>query len=148
MIRDEDIKDILKKYRTIAVYGMSKNQEKAAHYVPAFLLGKGYAIIPVNPTADEIIKLKCYADLKNIAEQIDILQVFRPSAQVPEVVQEALDRKRVRGDIAVIWLQDGIYNEEARKRAEQAGIIFIQDRCMMKEFKRFFSQEKSEHKLL
>ena len=136
MIRDEDIKDIFKKYRTIAVYGMSKNEEKAAHYVPSFLLGKGYAIIPVNPTADEIINLKCYAGLKDIAERIDILQVFRPSAQVPDVVKEALDRKKARGDIEVIWLQDGIYNEDARKLAEQAGIIFIQDRCMMKEFKR------------
>ena len=136
MIRDEDIKDIFKKYRTIAVYGMSKNEEKAAHYVPSFLLGKGYAIIPVNLTADEIINLKCYAGLKDIAEQIDILQVFRPSAKVPDVVKEALDRKKARGDIAVIWLQDGIYNEEACKLAEQAGIIFIQDRCMMKEFKR------------
>jgi hypothetical protein len=136
MIRDEDIKDIFKKYRTIAVYGMSKNKEKAAYYVPSFLLGKGYAIIPVNPTSDEIINLKCYAGLKDIAERIDILQVFRPSAQVPDVVKEALDRKKARGDIEVIWLQDGIYNDEARKLAEQAGIIFIQDRCMMKELKR------------
>jgi predicted CoA-binding protein len=136
MITDYMLKDIFKKYRTIAVYGMSKSREKAAHYVPAFLLGKGYAIIPVNPTADEIINLKCYSGLKDIAQQIDILQVFRPSAQVPAVVQEALDRKKARGDIKVIWLQDGIYNEEARKLAEQAGITFIQDRCMMKEFKR------------
>jgi predicted CoA-binding protein len=136
MIRDEDIKNIFKKYHTIAVYGMSKSEGKAAHYVPAFLLGKGYVIIPVNPAAGEIINLKCYTGLKDIAEQIDILQVFRPSAQVPGVVREALDRKKVRGDIEVIWLQDGIYNEEARKLAEQAGILFIQDRCMMKEFKR------------
>ena len=136
MIRDEDIKDIFKKYRTIAVYGMSKSQEKAAHYVPAFLSKKGYAIIPVNPTADEILHLHCYARLIDIAEQIDILEVFRPSAQVPDVVKEALDRKKARGDIEVIWLQDGIYNEEACKLAEQAEIIFIQDRCMMKEFKR------------
>jgi len=136
MINDADIKDIFKKYHTIAVYGMSKSQEKAANYVPAFLLGKGYAIIPVNPTADEILHLQCHARLIDIAEQIDILEVFRPSAQVPDVVKEALDRKKARGDIAVIWLQDGIYNDEARKLAEQAGIIFIQDRCMMKEFKR------------
>jgi len=136
MIRDEDIKNIFKRYRCIAVYGMSKNEEKAANYVPSFLLGKGYAIIPVNPTSDEIINLKCYAGLKDISVQIDILQVFRPSAQVPDLVKEALDRKKARGDIEVIWLQDGIYNDEARKLAEQAGIIFIQDRCMMKELKR------------
>ena len=143
MIKDADIKNIFSKYRTIAVCGMSKNEEKAAYYVPAFLFAKGYAIIPVNPTADEIINLKCYAGLKDIAEHIDILQVFRPSAQVPNVVKEALDRKKARGDIEVIWLQDGIYNDEARMLADQDEIIFIQDRCMMKEYKRLFSQNIS-----
>ena len=142
MLTDNTVRDILKKYHTIAVYGMSKSQEKAAHYVPAFLLGKGYAIIPVNPTADEILHLHCYSRLIDIAEQIDILEVFRPSAQVPDVVKEALDRKRARGDIAVIWLQDGIYNEKACKLAEQAGIIFIQDRCMMKEYKRLSPKQE------
>ena len=143
MIKDADIKDIFSKYRTIAVCGMSKNEEKAAYYVPAFLFAKGYAIIPVNPTAEEILHLHCYPRLIDIVEQIDILEVFRPSAQVPDVVQEALDRKKMRGDIEVIWLQDGIYNDEARMFAEQDGIIFIQDRCMMKEYKRLFSQNKS-----
>ena len=70
---------------------MSKSEEKPAHYVPAFLLGKGYAIIPVNPSADSIINLKSYACLRDIAERIDVLEVFRPSAQVPDVVREALD---------------------------------------------------------
>ena len=69
-----------------------------------------------------------------------MLQVFRPSAQVPDVVREALERRRERGDIEVIWLQDGIYNEEARKLAEQAGITVIQDRCMRQEYKRLMPQ--------
>ena len=143
MLTDKDIQGILEKYHSIAVYGMSKSKEKPAHYVPAFLLSKGYAIIPVNPSADTIINLKSYASLKDIPERIDVLEVFRPSAQVPDVVREALERRQERGDIAVIWLQDGIYNEEARKLAEQAGITVIQDRCMMKEFKRLMPRNNS-----
>jgi len=143
MLTDKDIQGILEKYHSIAVYGMSKSEEKPAHYVPAFLLSKGYAIIPVNPSTDSIINLKSYASLKDIPERIDVLEVFRPSAQVPDVVREALERRQERGDIAVIWLQDGIYNEEARKLAEQAGITVIQDRCMMKEFKRLMPHHNS-----
>jgi uncharacterized protein len=140
MITDAIIKDVLQRYKTIAVYGMSSSSEKPAHYVPAFLLAKGYAIIPVNPSADTIGNLKSYACLRDIPGQIDVLEVFRPSAQVPDVVREALERRAERGDIAVIWLQDGIYNEEAGRLAEQAGITIIQDRCMMKEFKRLMPQ--------
>ena len=143
MLTDRDIQGILEKYHSIAVCGMSKSEEKSAHYVPAFLLSKGYAIIPVNPSADSIINLKSYASLRDIPERIDVLEVFRPSAQVPDVVREALERRQERGDIAVIWLHDGIYNEEARKLAEQAGITVIQDRCMMKEFKRLMPHHNS-----
>ena len=143
MLTDKDIQGILEKYHSIAVCGMSKSEEKPAHYVPAFLLSKGYAIIPVNPSADTIINLKSYASLRDIPERIDVLEVFRPSAQVPDVVREALERRQERGDIEVIWLQDGIYNEEARKLAEQAGITVIQDRCMMKEFKRLMPHHNS-----
>jgi hypothetical protein len=142
MITDAIIKNVFQQYKTIAVYGMSTKQDQPAHYVPAFLLGKGYAIIPVNPSADMIVNLKSYACLRDIPGRVDVLQVFRPSAQVPDVVREALERRTERGDIAVIWLQDGIYNEEARKLAEQAGINVIQDRCMMHEFKRLMPQQK------
>ena len=142
MITDAVIKDVLQKYRTIAVYGMSKNEDDPAHYVPAFLLAKGYVIIPVNPSADSIIDVTSYACLRDIPGRIEVLEVFRPSAQVPDVVREALERRKERGDIEVIWLQDGIYHEEARKLAERAGILVIQDRCMMNEFKRLMPQQK------
>jgi predicted CoA-binding protein len=136
MITDAMIKDVFQKYKTIAVYGMSTREDKPAHYVPAFLLGKGYAIIPVNASADTILNMPSYACLRDIPVRIDVLAVFRPSAQVPAVVREALERRREQGDIEVIWLQDGIYNEAAAKLAEQAGIIVIQDRCMRHEFQR------------
>jgi predicted CoA-binding protein len=108
--------------------------------VPAYLLSKGYDIIPVNPYVDKIVGRKSYPNLKDIQEKIDIIEVFRPSDRVLDVVKEALVRKEERGDIAVIWLQEGIQNEEARKLAEEAGIVFVQDRCMYKEFKRLFPE--------
>jgi predicted CoA-binding protein len=138
MITDKDIKEIFEKYRTIAVYGMSKNQEKPSHYVPAFLHAKGYTIIPVNPSADEIINLKCYSSLKDIPVNVDIVEVFRPSDQVLDVVNEALERNKEKKDIFIIWLQEGIYNNEAKKLAEDAGLIFVDSRCMYKDYKHIF----------
>ena len=140
MTKDELIREIFQRYRNVAVYGMSRDPGEPAHSVPAYLLSKGYNVIPVNPYADEIIGRKSYPDLKEIEERIDIVEVFRPSADVVDVVKQALARKKERGDIAVIWLQEGIENEEARELAEEMGIVFIQDRCMYKEFRRLFPE--------
>lgn len=129
------IREIFEKYKAVAVYGMSKNPAKPSNYVPAFLKQNGYVIIPVNPTADEIDGMKCYHKLADIPEEIDILNVFRPSEQALSVVEEAIERRNLKGDIRVVWLQEGIESEEARALAEANGIVFIQDRCMMKEFK-------------
>jgi hypothetical protein len=129
-LSDEELRDILEKYRRVAVYGMSRNPGKAAHDVPAFLSKQGYQIIPVNPNAGTIDGKTSYGSLRDIPETIDILEVFRPSEQVLAVVKEAVERKKARGDIAVVWLQQGIRSEEARKIAEGAGILFVQDRCM------------------
>jgi predicted CoA-binding protein len=127
---DEKIQTLLKKHRTIAVYGMSRDQKKAANYVPLFLEEKGYRIIPVNPRIGEIEGKRSYAALMDVPDKIDILEVFRPSDQVLEVVKEAVERRRIRGDVPVVWLQKGIRNGAAGKLAEAAGIVFIEDRCM------------------
>ncbi len=136
MIRDEDIRTILNTAHTIAVYGMSQDTQKPAHYVPAFLLRQGYVIIPINPAAEVILNLPCYKRLIDIPAPIDMLAVFRPAAEVMQIINDAINRKNMRGDIGVIWLQDGIYNEPARQVAENAGMVVIQDRCLMKEYKR------------
>lgn len=141
MVSDDDIKRILTKYKKIAVVGMSKSGSKAAHIVPAFMFSKGYEIIPVNPTADKIMNLKCYPSLGEVTEEIEIVNVFRPSSEALGIVKEALRRKKVRGDISVIWLQEGIRDEEARKLAEEGGMIFVQDRCIYKEYRWAFPEE-------
>jgi predicted CoA-binding protein len=140
MDTDQFIRKVFETCRTIGVYGMSKNPEKPAHYVPAFLLSKGYIIIPVNPYADQIIGRRCYPHLRDVQEDIDILQVFRPSERVPAVMREAVARREERQDISVVWLQEGIHNTEAQRIAGEAGIVCIQDRCMQKEFKRLFPE--------
>jgi len=140
METDQIIRRTLETCRTIGVYGMSKNPKKPAHYVPLFLLSKGYTIIPINPNAAQIIGQRCYPHLRHVREKIDILQVFRPSEQVPSVMREAVARREERRDISVVWLQEGIHNTEAKRIAEEAGIVCIQDRCMQKEFKKLFPE--------
>ncbi|MDQ1265370.1 MAG: uncharacterized protein QG635_520 [Bacteroidota bacterium] len=133
-----NIHEILQNNKTVAVYGMSKSFGKAANIVPMFLKGQGYNIIPINPTTDEINGIKCYQSLADVTENIDILDVFRPSEQAAAVVREAVERRKAKGDIQVIWLQEGITSEEGSHLAEESGILFVQDKCMLKEYERYF----------
>jgi hypothetical protein len=121
---------------------MSNDEEKPSHHVPAYLQTRGYTIIPVHPSAHEILNRTCYASLNDIPVSIDIVAIFRPSAQVPAVVREAPERKKQQGDISVIWLQEGIYSDEAKKSAEDAGVLFIESRCMYKDYKHIFAGQK------
>ena len=127
---DEQIREILSLSK-VAVVGMSKNSSKAAHYVPKYLSDNGYDITPVNPTTDEILGKKCFSSVSEIDEEIDIVDVFRPSDQVLPVIQEAIKKKP-----KVIWLQEGIHNAEAEELARKAGIKVIFNRCMLAEHQR------------
>lgn len=129
---DEQIKKIYT-LKNIAVVGMSKNSEKAAHYVPKYLAEQGYNVIPVNPTTDEILGKKCYQSLLEVPILVDIVDVFRPSDQVKSVVEEAVKIKP-----RVIWLQEGIHDPEAESLAKRAGIDVVFNRCMLAEHKRLF----------
>jgi len=129
---DEEIKQIFS-LKNVAVIGMSKYQEKAAHYVPKYLSQNGYNIIPVNPTADKILDKKCYPSVEDVPEPIDIVDVFRPSDQVLPVVQQAIKKKP-----KVIWLQEGIHNAEAEDLARKEGIKVVFNRCMLAEHQRLF----------
>lgn len=129
---DEQMKKIYA-LKNIAVVGMSKNPEKAAHYVPKYLTEQGYNIIPVNPTADEILGKKCYPSLLDIPVLIDIIDVFRPSDQIKPVVEEAIKIKP-----KVVWLQEGIHDPEAESLAKKAGIDVVFNRCMLAEHQRLF----------
>lgn len=127
---DEQIREILS-LNKVAVVGMSKDSSKAAHYVPKYLSENGYDITPVNPTAAEILGKKCYSSISEIDEEIDIVDVFRPSDQVMPVIRESIKKKP-----KVIWLQQGIHNSEAEDLAKKAGIKVIFNRCMLAEHQR------------
>jgi predicted CoA-binding protein len=129
---DDEIRTIYS-MKNIAVVGMSKNPDKAAHYVPKYLLEHGFNVIPVNPTSVEILGRTCYSNLLDISQEIDIVDVFRPSDQVMPVVEEAIKIKP-----KVIWLQEGIHNPEAEKIALKAGIDVVYNRCMLAEHQRLF----------
>jgi len=127
---DEQIRDILS-LKKVAVIGMSKNSSKAAHYVPKYLSDNGYDIIPVNPTTEEILGKKCYDSVSKVDEEIEIVDIFRPSDQVLPFVQEAIKKKP-----KVIWLQEGIHNSEAEELARKEGIKVVYNRCMLAEHQR------------
>ncbi len=136
MEKDSHTDEQIRKFyslKNIAVVGMSKYPEKAAHYVPKYLADKGYNIIPVNPTADEIMGKKCYHEINEVNESIDIVDVFRPSDQVFPVVEAAIKKKP-----KLIWLQEGIHNQEAEELARNAGIEVVFNRCMLAEHERLF----------
>ena len=129
---DEQIRKIYD-LKNIAVVGMSKNPVKAAHYVPKYLKERGFSIIPVNPTADEILGLRCYHSLSQISGAVDIVDIFRPSEEVGPVIEEAIKLRPT-----VIWLQEGTHNTEAESKAKDAGIDLVFNRCMLAEHQRLF----------
>jgi predicted CoA-binding protein len=126
--------DYLKKYKTIAVYGFSKNPEKLAHSIPVFLKSRGYKVIGINPQKFEVEGIPVYQKLMDIPDEIEILNVFRPSEHCLDVAKEAVERRKARGDIKVMWLQEGIVNDEAKKLAEENGIEFVQDTCIYRAY--------------
>ena len=127
----EEIFDILKKHKRVAVIGMSKNPEKDAYSIPEFLIKNGYEVVPVNPTADEILGKKAYKRLGDVPGDVDIVNVFRPSEDVPNYVQDVIQKKP-----QVFWEQLGIHNVEAEEKIAEKGIRIVYDRCMMQEFRK------------
>ncbi|MFL6377565.1 MAG: CoA-binding protein [Nitrososphaeraceae archaeon] len=134
---DSEIKNIYR-LKNIAVVGMSKSEEKAGHFVPKYLIEHGYNIIPVNPTITEVLGRKSYPTIADIPEKIDIVDIFRRSEDVPAVIDDAINKK---DEIRVIWMQSGIYNENAENKAKQNAIDVVYNRCMMEEHRRLFSGE-------
>ena len=143
---DDQIKNILKNSKTIAMVGISSEKKgedpknlkrKPANVVMKYMQGFGYKVIPVNPFAvgEKIRGEIVVADLENISEQIDIIDVFRPSREAPAIAEQA-----VKIGSKVLWLQYGIKNEEAEKIAEKANISFISNRCIKQEYQRLFEK--------
>ncbi len=128
---ETNIERILREARTIAVVGLSPKPDRPSFGVAEYLQQRGYRIIPVNPTVDQVLGEKSYPDLKSVPEKIDVVDIFRRPEDVPPVVEEA-----IQVGARAIWMQEGIINEAAAARARQAGLDVVMDRCMLKEHQR------------
>lgn len=125
MNSEKEMKEILLSAKTVASVGLSSNPAKESFGIVQYLKDQGYKIIPVNPTATEIMGQKAYPDLSSIPETVDVVQVFRKSEDVPPVVEDAI---KIRAK--VVWMQEGIVNEEAAQKARDAGLKVVMDACM------------------
>ena len=141
VLSSEEIKFILEKYKTIAVVGLSWNPAKDSYKVAKYLKTEGYRIIPVNPFAEVILGEECYKSLLDVPETIEIVVIFRSAKDVLPTVDEAIELKKKLGNPRVIWMQLGIVNEKAARRARNAGLTVLMDRCIMAEHKRLSTKE-------
>ena len=125
---DQKIKEILQKYKKVAVVGLSSDPVRPSNAVARYLQGRGYKIIPVNPKETEILGERAYPDLTSIPEKMEIVDIFRKPEHVPAIVEEA-----IKVGTKVIWMQEGVVDHTAANLASQKGITVIMDRCMAKE---------------
>lgn len=122
---DDQLADIYRSTRTIAVVGASTDESKAAHRIPAYLQSRGFRIIPVNPGSEEVLGEQAVGSLTEIAGPVDVVDVFRPSEEAPDIAREA-----VAVGAKVLWLQEGIESEEAAEIARDGGLAVVMDTCM------------------
>lgn len=137
------IKEILTKYKTVAIVGLSREPAKESYEVGVYLKNHGFHIIPVNPFADEILGEKSYKSLLDMPtetqKEIEVVDIFRRPEDVPAVVEDAVKLKKLHGKLQAIWMQLGIVNEAAAETARKAGLTVVMDRCMMQEHRRLRS---------
>ena len=128
---DEQIAELLRTARTVAVVGLSSKTFRASYGVSQYLQSASYRIIPVNPNESEILGVKVCAKLEEISDQVDIVDIFRRSEFVPEIVEAA-----IRIGARAVWMQEGVVHEAAAERARRAGLFVVMDRCILKDHRR------------
>lgn len=130
-MNDTELTQLLKEAKTIAVVGLSSKPARPSFGVARFLQRQGYRVIPINPAETEVLGERAYARIADVPDAIDIVDVFRRSEAVLEVLEDALPKKP-----RCFWMQEGVVNEEAARRAEAAGISVVMDHCILKEIAR------------
>ncbi len=126
------IQRILGESKTVGIYGLSADTQKASYFVASYLQSHGYRIIPINPNATEILGEKCYPTISSVPEKLDVLDIFRRASEVPPLIDEAITRK-----IPVIWLQLRIIHLPSAEKARAAGLTVILDKCIKMEHGRY-----------
>ncbi|MGH9398445.1 MAG: CoA-binding protein [Terriglobia bacterium] len=129
----DPIRAILLRYKTLAIVGLSPKLSRPSHGVAAYMRSHGYRVFPVNPGVESVFGEHCYASLEEISEPFDVVVIFRRPEFVPPVVESA-----IRKGAKVVWMQEGIANEDAARRAREAGLEVVEDRCILKEHAKRF----------
>ena len=127
---NEQTKPLLKKSKTIAIVGISRDKAATSNICGEYLKNQGYKIIPINPKAETILGIPAIKSLENINEKVDIVDVFRPSIEAEEITKKA-----IKIGAKAVWLQEGIINNNAKKLAQNNNILFVSNRCLAKEHK-------------
>ena len=130
---------ILNNYRTVAIVGASPNPERASYKVASYLMEHGYHVIPVNPRAPIVLGKTSYPGLSSIPGKVEVVDIFRRSEEVMPIVEEA-----IKIGAKVVWMQEGVINEEAAAKARDAGLLVVMDKCMRKEYQRLIQEGKLE----
>ena len=126
-----EVEDILTRFRRVAVVGLSPKADRPSYGVASYLRDQGFEVIPVNPSATEVLGLKSYPDLRSIPDPVEIVDIFRRSEDVGPIVEDA-----IAIGAKAVWMQDGVVNEEAAKKARFAGLKVVMNECMMREHHR------------
>lgn len=142
-MNQNQIKEILNKYKVIAVVGLSKEPERDSHRVSDYLKKHGYHIIPVNPFADQVLGEKSYKSLLDIPSEIqktiEIVDIFRTTKDVPPIIEQVIQLKQTFGKPLVVWMQLGIVNDKAAEAAKHFGLVVVMDKCLMVEHHRLIN---------
>jgi thioredoxin len=145
---EEEIKNALEKHKTVAVVGLSDNPSKPSYIVAKFLKSRGWRIVPVNPFVEQVLGEKSYKSLLDLPEDVqktvEVVDIFRPSKDVQPIVDQAIQLKNKNGKPHMIWMQLGIFNEEAAAKARETGLTVIMDRCMKIEIERLEKETDAE----
>jgi len=129
----KDLRRILTDYKRVAIVGLSADWSRPSNFAAKYLLDHGFEVVPVNPKYDEILGQKCYADLRDIPDPVDVVDLFQRVDRIPPFVDQAIEI-----GAKVVWMQLGIIHEEAAQKARDAGLEVVMDRCMKIEYARLF----------
>ena len=132
---DEQLKNILRSSKTIASIGLSADETKDSFAVGVYLQRAGYHVVPINPKADHILGQKVYRDLASVPQPVDVVQMFRPAAEAMGIIDQAIAK-----GAKVVWMQEGIANEEAAAKGRAAGLQVVMDKCMMQTHRRLLAE--------
>jgi predicted CoA-binding protein len=145
-LNGDDTREILTRYKTVAIVGLSREPSKDSYRVAEYLKKHGFRIVPINPSSHEILGEKSYKSLidmpAEVQKTLEVVDVFRPSAEVLPIVNQVVQLKKLYGMPYVVWMQLGIINEQAAEKARNAGLMVVMDKCMMQEHRRLLKSNE------